>query len=145
MTTPLVGNPHVVQKEWGNEMWMVNREEYCGKILTLNSYSCGSNHYHKNKTESFYVLDGLFSIIFNNEEKPILLLKGMTLHVPRNTPHKIMNLNPTGRGRLIETSTMHDDADSYRLDEESPFYGKLDFSILEIDIVKETLRLAENL
>jgi len=44
-----------VEKVWGSEDWIVNRE-YCGKVLNLNKGFRCSMHYHKNKDETFYVV-----------------------------------------------------------------------------------------
>jgi len=47
-----------VDKDWGRELWIVNNDKYCGKILELNKgYRC-SIHYHKIKDETFYILEG---------------------------------------------------------------------------------------
>ena len=47
-----------VPKGWGYEKWIVNCEEYCGKLLFFNKDKRCSWHYHKLKDEVFYVQSG---------------------------------------------------------------------------------------
>ena len=47
-----------VDKVWGSEEWIVNNDKYCGKILNLKKGFRGSVHHHKNKNETFYLLEG---------------------------------------------------------------------------------------
>ena len=49
---------NIVPKEWGSEYWIVNNDLYCGKLLTLEKNKRCSVHYHKNKDETFYILEG---------------------------------------------------------------------------------------
>jgi hypothetical protein len=44
---------HFVKKGWGSELWLVNGDLYCGKILRFNKGKKCSLHYHKLKTETF--------------------------------------------------------------------------------------------
>ena len=49
----MIVKPKIVQKGWGEEIWIHNDEEYCGKILRFfkkgNKFSL---HYHIIKKES---------------------------------------------------------------------------------------------
>ena len=47
-----------VPKGWGYEKWIVNTEEYCGKLLFFNEGKRCSWHYHKLKDEVFYIQSG---------------------------------------------------------------------------------------
>ncbi|BCU98886.1 MAG: hypothetical protein CM15mV24_1110 [Bellamyvirus sp.] len=47
-----------VPKGWGYEKWIVNTEEYCGKLLFFNEGKRCSWHYHKLKDETFYLQSG---------------------------------------------------------------------------------------
>ncbi len=49
---------NVVKKGWGGEVWIANNELYCGKLLRLDKGKKCSLHYHKLKTESFYLHKG---------------------------------------------------------------------------------------
>ena len=44
-----------VSKGWGYEDWIVNKEQYCGKLLFIKKGKKCSWHYHKNKDETFYI------------------------------------------------------------------------------------------
>jgi len=104
----------VVEKVWGQEIWMVN-DEYCGKILRVKpGYMC-SLHYHPVKRETFYVQAGSVSLerrtnegIFNE-----LLFSGESRTIPPYTPHRFSSY--TG-AQIIEISTHHEDEDVVRLE-----------------------------
>src|SRR2546422_651885 len=49
---------NVVEKVWGRELWLVNNERYCSKILEISSGGYSSLHYHRVKDETFYILEG---------------------------------------------------------------------------------------
>src|SRR5262249_27199605 len=52
------GPVNIVPKSWGRELWIVNNELYCGKILEIHQGSRCSLHFHKLKTETFYLHSG---------------------------------------------------------------------------------------
>ena len=45
----------IVPKGWGYEKWIVNTDEYCGKLLHFIKGKKCSWHYHKLKDETFYL------------------------------------------------------------------------------------------
>ena len=45
-------------KGWGYEKWIVNTDEYCGKLLFFEEGKRCSWHYHKLKDETFYLQSG---------------------------------------------------------------------------------------
>ena len=49
---------NIVSKGWGYELWIENNELYCGKHLHVLPTKWCSVHYHKNKKETFYVING---------------------------------------------------------------------------------------
>ena len=49
---------HFVPKGWGYEDWLVNKDEYCGKLLFIKKNKKFSWHYHKLKDETFYIHTG---------------------------------------------------------------------------------------
>ena len=49
-----------VKKVWGKELWIVNCDKYCGKLLYLDKGATSSYHYHKEKQETFYVIGDKF-------------------------------------------------------------------------------------
>ena len=105
----------VVEKVWGSELVIVNRE-YCGKILNLKKgYRC-SIHYHEKKEETFYILSGKVLFETNGDfgatDKTYVMLPGHTIHIAPFVSHRFTGLEDSA---IIEFSTHHEDSDSYRL------------------------------
>ena len=55
-----------VPKGWGWEKWIVNCEEYCGKLLFFNKGKRCSWHYHVEKDEVFYLQSGKMIVYYSN-------------------------------------------------------------------------------
>src|SRR5271157_3871737 len=53
---------HIEPKGWGREVWIANNPLYCGKILEIRRGKRCSLHYHKLKTESFFLRTGRLRI-----------------------------------------------------------------------------------
>ena len=111
-----------VQKVWGSEEWIVNRN-YCGKKLILNKGFRCSMHYHKLKDETFYILKG--KVLLEIGMKKHVMLPGDSMLIKPGQKHRFTGLEDS---EIMEFSTHHEDSDSYR-DEES---GKVDLSKLEL-------------
>ena len=106
-----------VTKGWGFEKWIVNCDEYCGKLLYFVKGKKCSWHYHKIKDEVFYVQSGKIKVIFSEQDdidkaEFIVLGQGDNFHVYRGLRHQMIALQDT---ELFEFSTQHFDEDSYRL------------------------------
>jgi len=99
-----------VDKIWGAEDWIVNNELYCGKILTLNKDHRCSIHYHKEKDETFYILEGKVLMELFGESR--IMKKGDSLRLKPLTVHRFTGLE---NSKILEISTHHDDKDSYRI------------------------------
>jgi len=112
-----------VKKLWGYEEWLVNEDIYCAKFLHLNKgYQC-SLHFHKNKDETFYILEG--EILLELSKNKMLNLKdadievyylkeGQQVRICPMQPHRFRAL--TDIAKLLEVSTFHSDVDSYRIE-----------------------------
>ena len=98
-----------VKKVWGSEEWIVNNEKYCGKILNLNKGYRSSLHHHKNKHETFYILDGKVILELENISK--LMHVGDIQALEPGTKHRF---TPLENSKIIEFSTHHEDSDTYR-------------------------------
>ena len=57
-----------VPKGWGFEKWIVNNEEYCGKLLYFVKGKRCSFHYHKLKDEVFYLQSGKMVVKYSEED-----------------------------------------------------------------------------
>jgi len=106
-----------VPKGWGFEKWIVNNEEYCGKLLYFVKGKRCSWHYHKLKDEVFYVQSGEILVKFSegddlDKAEEIILLAGDNFHVYRGLRHQMIALKDT---ELFEFSTQHFDSDSHRI------------------------------
>ena len=107
----------LVPKGWGYEKWIVNCDQYCGKILHMVKGKRCSWHMHKIKDEVFYVQSGKIKIYYGWSDmldmaSVATLEKGDKFHVPTEMRHQMIALEDTG---LFEFSTEHFDEDSYRL------------------------------
>ena len=108
-----------IKKEWGHEVWLANneKENYCGKILSIKAGKSTSMHFHANKHESFYVLEGsLFIHTVDTQTTEITLHcveAGERFVMDRVVPHKLEAQD--GPVKFIEISTFHQDSDSDRV------------------------------
>lgn len=100
-----------VVKEWGFEDWLINDEKrnLCGKRLILYRQCHCSMHYHRIKSELFYINNGLVLIEYDGTVG--LMKPGDTLFIEPFKKHRFTGL--TG-AEIIESSTFHRDEDSYR-------------------------------
>jgi len=123
--------PEFHQKGWGFESWIVNNDKYCGKLLFFKKGLQCSVHWHKLKTETFYVhnkgrLSVLYAMLpedldpaipeqvkkFVSEMTRVVLEEGDVFHVPPYMVHSMQGLLDT---ELFEFSTTHFEEDSFRL------------------------------
>ena len=129
-----------VPKRWGYEKWIVNNDKYCGKVLFIAAGESFSYHYHQEKHETFHILSGegiihigknalitweeMNSVHNYTEDSVYELNPGKSLQIKPYIPHKILAKTDL---TLIEFSTTHSDADSFRLEtivEKSPIEGE---------------------
>jgi mannose-6-phosphate isomerase-like protein (cupin superfamily) len=107
----------IVPKGWGCEVWIVNNDLYCGKILEIRKGKRCSLHFHKLKTESFYLRAGRLRVRVmqspaQQEMEEFELEPGECMDVPRGLVHQMEALEDA---ELYEFSTQHFDTDSHRL------------------------------
>ena len=57
-----------VPKGWGFEKWIVNCEQYCGKLLYFAKGKRCSWHFHKLKDEVFYVQSGKILVKYSDND-----------------------------------------------------------------------------
>jgi len=106
-----------VPKGWGFEKWIVNKEEYCGKLLYFVKGKKCSWHYHKRKDEVFYIQSGKIEVKYSDDDNlelanSVVLEKGDNFYVYRGLRHQMIAIEDT---ELFEFSTQHFDEDSHRL------------------------------
>lgn len=112
-----ITKPIEVSKIWGKEIIIDNNNEYCGKILVFKKGDSFSTHYHLLKKETWYILEGrLLMKHFNLQTAEVLetvLNVGDVIIVERGEPHKLTAILDS---KILEVSTTHYDADSYRIE-----------------------------
>jgi len=105
-----------VDKGWGSELIWATNDKYCGKFLRFNAGAKFSMHFHREKDETWYVLSGVFKVVWidtkdaTHHEK--YLLEGDTWHNPPLLPHQVICEK---EGTLIEVSTADSVEDNYRV------------------------------
>jgi len=112
-----MNNIKFVPKGWGFEKWIVNNEEYCGKLLYFVKGKRCSWHYHVLKDEVFYIQSGRMLVKHSDEDNideanETEIGPGDNFHVYRGLRHQMIALEDT---ELFEFSTQHFDSDSYRI------------------------------
>jgi len=115
-----------VIKGWGWERWIENNDLYCCKHLHVLPTKWCSVHYHKLKKETFYVINGELLLRFhdstsrdwwqNNFYKvhEVVLRSGESFTLETGVAHAFTS-NTSQPCDFIESSTHHDDEDSYRI------------------------------
>jgi len=105
-----------VEKGWGHELIWATNDKYAGKLLKFNTGSKFSMHFHKDKEETWYVLDGEFAIKWIDTktatEYTELLKAGDVWHNEPCKPHQLICQQA---GTIIEVSTPDSVEDNYRV------------------------------
>jgi len=106
-----------VKKGWGFERWIINKPEYCGKLLFFEKDKRCSWHFHKIKDEVFYLQSGKLLVKYSDEDdlenaKEVVLEPGQNFYVYTGLRHQMIALEDS---ELFEFSTQHFDEDSYRI------------------------------
>jgi len=105
-----------VEKGWGHELIWATNDKYCGKLLNFNSSSKFSMHFHKEKIETWFVLEGKFIVRWidtaNADMHEKELNAGDTWHNDILVPHQIECVE---QGTIIEVSTADSVEDNYRV------------------------------
>jgi mannose-6-phosphate isomerase-like protein (cupin superfamily) len=118
---PMTASPrkpvHIEPKGWGREIWIANNPLYCGKILEIRKGKRCSLHYHKLKTESFYLHKGRLKIrvrdsVDSDRLDEFEISPGDCMDVAPGFVHQMEALEDS---ELFEFSTQHFETDSYRL------------------------------
>lgn len=101
-------DPERVDKPWGYELIWAKTEHYCGKLLVVRAGHELSLQFHREKDESWYVLEGRVQLEFaaagekattNEVVKP-----GAAFRITPGTVHRVRALEDT---TILEVSTPH--------------------------------------
>jgi len=110
---PIKELPLEVSKAWGKEFWIVNCPEYCGKLLFIDRDAESSYHYHKEKKETFYCIEGFASLTVEGKPYHLHLMTWPKTILP-GQKH---GFHARRKTVLLEISTHHDENDVFRLTE----------------------------
>jgi len=109
-----MGSVKVVKKVWGEERWLINTPDYCGKVMKLmEGYRC-SLHQHLIKDETFYVVSGYVLIEHSVDASALeskILSPGEHIRIVPTEWHRFTGLTDA---EIVEISTHHEDSDSVR-------------------------------
>jgi mannose-6-phosphate isomerase len=101
-------DPERVEKPWGHELIWALTELYCGKLLVVKAGHELSLQFHREKDESWYVLEGRAKIELAapGEKSPSteVVTPGVAFHITPGTVHRIHALEDT---TVLEVSTPH--------------------------------------
>jgi mannose-6-phosphate isomerase len=111
-----ISKAKIYPKGWGEEVWIINNDKYCGKLLKFNAGAQFSDHFHVEKNETWYVLEGKLELRYYNltnaEKITRIIKKGAVVHIPQFNPHQLRALEDSV---VIEVSTEHKESDSHRI------------------------------
>ena len=104
-------------KGWGYEKWIVNKEDYCGKLLHMIKGKKCSWHYHTLKDETFYLQDGKILLKYSDDDdikkaNETVHNRGDKFHIYTGLRNQMFDLEDTD---LFEFSTQHFEHDSNRV------------------------------
>jgi len=107
----------IYNKGWGYEKWIVNKPQYCGKLLFIKKDKKVSWHYHILKDETFYIQSGKIILLFSDQDdintaNQLIMNPGDSFHIYPGLRHRMIGLEDT---ELFEFSTEHFEDDSYRI------------------------------
>jgi mannose-6-phosphate isomerase len=101
-------DPERVEKPWGHELIWALTELYCGKLLVVKAGHELSLQFHREKDESWYVLEGRAKLeLAAPGEKSTsneVVTPGAAFHITPGTVHRIHALEDT---TVLEVSTPH--------------------------------------
>lgn len=119
------GSAFKVPKGWGYELHIANQKNnpsisekgYCLKFLVFDKANKGSMHFHGLKHETFYILNGKFTLKYIDpataDELSMTLEEGDIVVLPPLNSHQI--ICETGTGTIVEASSPDHATDSYRV------------------------------
>ena len=113
--------PERVEKPWGYELLWAVSEEYAGKLLWVKAGHQLSLQFHRQKDESWYLLEGRAELEFaaagQTTTSREVVTPGAAFRIRPGTVHRIRALEDT---LMLEVSTPHLD-DVVRLEDQ---YGR---------------------
>lgn len=105
-----------IEKGWGHELIWATSDLYCGKFLHFHTGGRFSMHFHAEKDETWYVVQGEFRVLWIDTAKAQqheqVLRVGDTWHNPPLQPHQLICVE---QGIIVEVSTPDSVEDNHRI------------------------------
>jgi mannose-6-phosphate isomerase len=79
-------------REWGKETLIIECPHYIGKKLKMRAGTAGGLQYHREKVESFLLVDGYAWVDYDAGDGTLTskrLFVGDMVHVPAGAPHRV--------------------------------------------------------
>ena len=108
--------PKILERVWGQEIFVAETEFYLGKVLKMRAGTAGGLQRHVEKDETFYLLEGEALVTSDDgsgELEMRVMLPGESYHIPAGAPHKVDAIKDC---LFFEASTPHYD-DRIRMEE----------------------------
>ena len=107
----------VQEKGWGRELIWATNDKYCGKIMYFDHKGAKfSMHFHKDKDESWLVLNGEFDILTIDTKDASIsktrMKKMDSMRIKPCVPHQVICIE---QGTIVEVSTPDSVEDNYRV------------------------------
>jgi mannose-6-phosphate isomerase-like protein (cupin superfamily) len=113
--------PQRVEKPWGHEVIWAKADGYAGKLLFVRAGQALSLQFHREKDESWYILEGRAEVELGEAGQAVLTAEvvgpGAAFRFPPGTVHRVRAVEDT---TILEVSTPQLD-DLVRLEDE---YGR---------------------
>lgn len=100
---------NIIDKIWGQEIWIVNDENYCHKKLCLKKGAICSLHLHPRKCETFTIESGRVKMEYGDQVKD--MFPGDSVTIFPGTFHRFSGYE---KSMISEVSTTHSDEDVVR-------------------------------
>jgi mannose-6-phosphate isomerase-like protein (cupin superfamily) len=94
-----------VEKPWGHELVWALTDRYCGKILFVAAGESLSLQYHREKDESWYVLEGRARLEVGRLGEPLEVVEMEPGQAFRLRPGTVHRVTAVGDVRILEAST----------------------------------------
>jgi mannose-6-phosphate isomerase-like protein (cupin superfamily) len=106
----------LVPKGWGKEDIWVTNDKYCSKFMHFNEGARFSMHFHREKEETWYVVQGQFTVRWIDTKDASVheqeLKVGDVWHNKPLLPHQLIC---SQEGIILEVSTPDSIEDNYRV------------------------------
>jgi mannose-6-phosphate isomerase len=101
-------HPKVLQRAWGEEIFVAETPHYLGKVLRMKAGTAGGLQYHVEKDETFHLVSGRALVRFDKGAglETRLMLPGESFHIPPGAVHQVEALDACV---FFEASTPHYD------------------------------------